>query len=330
MFSSELTELAFYASQGANVIIMHQEQILLNEIYVPDDQGIIRVLDLDELLEPYLIRNLVEEFIFFIDGDVQDYKQVKVQYCKTEVGTDTSSFLNTFFLSTLMGEKVTTMNRSEFLHLVCQKNTAIQAQIKYRENGTIKTTEKILETIMDPGKVITVEVSPALLEMGDLEILGYTIRAGERLQTYVIDRMDPKSEPDLIFTNSFGCQETIYCQGTFKLEGEFERDQAYIDGRYRTYHVNETRKYKANTGMLTTAMANWAEDLFRSKEIYLLQGNMAGKEITIMESKFVRNNDPDELPSFNFEYRYAQRNQNILYTGMAGRIFDMSFDRTFN
>ena len=87
--------------------------------------------------------------------------------------------------------------------------------------------------------------------------------------------------------------------------------------------------FKANTGILSTAMSNWADDLFRSKEIYILDGTTVGKEVTVTEAKAVRSNDPNALPSFEFEYQYAQRNHNVLQLHRAGRIFDNTFDRTF-
>lgn len=332
MFSSELTEFSFRADTPVRVQVLYGSEAILDETLVPDTTGMIRIRELNQLIESYLIENLIASFryVLSVNSTAVASKTFKVQYCKAEVGMDTVSFLNTFFLSTLMGDKVTTLSRKEHLHLVCGTATEVKAKIKYRVGKTTEVVEKLLKSITGLNVVSTIDVSPVLVEEQGKELLGYSIIAGDRLQTFVIDRKDPRSEPDLLFTNSFGCQETIYCRGTFKLESEMERQQAYIDGKYRTYHVNENRKYKANTGVLTTAMANWAEDLFRSKEIYLFDGESIGKEIAITESKFVRSNNPDELPSFNFEYRYAQRNQNILFTAKAGRIFDMTFDRTFN
>lgn len=332
MFSSELTEFSFRTDTAIKVQILYREQVILEEIFVPDTQGMVKIRELDQLVELYLIENLIGTFKYVLISEttVVASKSFKVQYCRAEVGIDTVSFLDTYYLTTLVGDKVTTLSRKEYLHLVCRTGTQVIVKIKYRSGETTEVVEREFATISTLDSVSTLDVSPALMIQNGKILLGYSIVAGDRLQTYVIDRQNPRSEPDLLFTNSFGCQETIYCQGSFRLEGEMERQQAYIDGKYKTYHINESRKYKANTGMLTTAMANWAEDLFRSKEIYLFTGESIGKEVAITESKFTRSNEADALPSFDFQYRYAQKNQNVLFSAKAGRIFDMTFDRSFN
>ena len=55
-----------------------------------------------------------------------------------------------------------------------------------------------------------------------------------------------------------------------------------------------------------------------------------GKEVVITDSKSELSNDDDELPRFTFSYQYAQRIQNVLQMNRVGRIFDNTFDHTFN
>ena len=88
------------------------------------------------------------------------------------------------------------------------------------------------------------------------------------------------------------------------------------------------------TGVLTPDMANWVDDLFRSQEIYVVNFvngvPQIGKEVVITDSKSVISNDDDYLPSFTFSYQYAQRVHNVLQPNRSGRIFDNTFDNTFN
>lgn len=105
----------------------------------------------------------------------------------------------------------------------------------------------------------------------------------------------------------------------------------------RNYRIEETRTFRADTGILTTAMAGWAEDLFRSDEVYVvnvIDGEITsrdgGKLVVITDSKSERNNEFDCMPRFTFSYQYAQRIHNVLQLNRVGRIFDNTFDRTFN
>ena len=43
-----------------------------------------------------------------------------------------------------------------------------------------------------------------------------------------------------------------------------------------------------------------------------------------------RTNDDDHLPRFTFSYQYSQRIHNVLQMNRVGRIFDNTFDHTFN
>ena len=102
----------------------------------------------------------------------------------------------------------------------------------------------------------------------------------------------------------------------------------------RNYRIKETRVFEANTGVLTVPMANWVDELFRSQSVYIVNFvdgfAHVGKEVVITDSKSDNSNDDDFMPSFTFSYQYAQRVQNVLQLDRAGRIFDNTFDNTFN
>ena len=50
----------------------------------------------------------------------------------------------------------------------------------------------------------------------------------------------------------------------------------------------------------------------------------------ITDSKAEYTNDDAALPRFTFTYQYAQRLHNVLQLQREGRIFDNTFDNTFN
>ena len=91
--------------------------------------------------------------------------------------------------------------------------------------------------------------------------------------------------------------------------------------------------FKADTGILSFTMANWVDELFRSMNVHIVtfkNGNPnVGKEVIITDSKSEYDNKPTSLPRFTFSYQYAQRNHNVLNMERAGRIFDNTFDNTF-
>lgn len=330
-FSSSLSELVFATDWGsATVVIKIGNDEILNEKYVPDGSGKIRVRELGLLLESYLVTNLIETFSYTIyDVATRKEKQFKVQYCTVEVPYPAATFMQQYFLSSLIGEKVTAHGRKEFLHLVVDEACQVEVQCCYLMNVSTTVETTVLQQVTELNKVITIDVSPDKFEKPNWKLLYYNVKAGARMQQYRTEIHSQDAAPCLLFTNSFGCQETIYCTGTHQATPEYNRNTAYIDGLYKNYQIEENRVFKARTGILNIPMASWADDLFRSKEIYLLVNSLPDKEITITDSKSERSNNNEALPEFSFEYRYAQRNHNILQLGRAGRVFDNTFDNTF-
>lgn len=333
MFSSALDRITFTTDQAkANFRLLHGTAEVLNETYVPDANGRISILGMQELIEPYLRSNLIESFSYEISdaSGTSVTKSFVVQYCAAESSLHAKSFMESFFLSILMGEKVTSIGRKEFLHLVVFEETAVTVTCLYLGSEGQKSKTIALNAVTNLNEVVTVDVSPDNFADDSLgQLFYYTVKAGSRSQSFQVDLSKPDAAPCLLFTNSFGCQETIYCTGTHTLDPEFERSSTIIDGKFRHYKIDESRIFSANTGILNVPMSIWADDLFRSKEIYLLVGNLPDKEITITESESKRTNNLDALPTFTFSYRYAQRNQNILQLPRAGRVFDNTFDNTF-
>lgn len=330
-FSSSLSELVFTTDrESAAVVIKIGNDEILNEKYVPDNAGKIRVRELGTLLEPYLLTNLIETFSYSISDTVTPKEKLfKVQYCTVEVSYPAYEFMAKYFLSSLIGEKVTAYGRKEFLHLVAAEPCQVEVQCCYLMNVATTVETIVLQQVTELNKVISIDISPDKFEKQNWQLLYYNVKAGYRVQQYRMEKHSQDAAPCLLFTNSFGCQETLYCTGTHEAAPEYGRSTAYIDGMFRNYQIEENRVFKARTGILNVPMASWADDLFRSKEVYLLVNSLPDKEITITESKSERSNNSEALPEFSFEYRYAQRNHNILQLGRAGRVFDNTFDNTF-
>ena len=61
-----------------------------------------------------------------------------------------------------------------------------------------------------------------------------------------------------------------------------------------------------------------------------VQDANGGKEVVLSDSKSDRTNEDDHMPRFTFSYQYAQRIHNVLQMDRVGRIFDNTFDHTFN
>lgn len=329
-FTSGMPDVRIPGTDGTSqqVTVTCDGQQLLQEPLWPVS-GYITLTALGELLEPYARKSLVCSVTIASGGTTAAFT---VLYAMADVGVSAEEFYGSHFLSILMGTKVTAAGRRELLWYYGTQ--AASATAEYADGSTAAFE---VPAVGGSTAYTCIDVSPDNFVTAQKTLVAYTVTAGTRSQRFEMDLTVPDCAPILEFYNSFGVWEYIYCTGTHQVAPDYKRSSARINGMLRNYRIEETRTFKADTGILNTAMANWAEELFRSPEVYVVNvigGSVVsadgGKEVTVTDSKSERSNDDDHQPRFTFSYQYAQRIHNVLQMNRVGRIFDNTFDHTFN
>ena len=345
--TSSLPDVVVKLTTGVEQAVAHIEiddvEVYRETLYGTDVEmdgttaKVITLSDLGDLVTPYARRRqtVIVDLTFEQVGISDIAIRTKVVYCKADIVGDVlpAVFLGSHFLSILMGKKMTALGRLEYLHYVPQGISAEQRSCTALYSDD--TTEVFDVSIVQYGDNFrTIDVSPGNFLTTGKTLVGYTITVGNRVQEFELDLMQPDCAPILIFVNSFGLDELAYCTGTHKVDPSYKRSMAYVGRIQRNYKIDETRNFKADTGPLTIPMANWWDDVFRSDSVRIVNfydGHPnVGKDLIITESKSAYGNDDDEMPRFSFTYQYAQRNHNVVQLLRAGRIFDNTFDKTFN
>lgn len=313
-----------------------RENVLEETMYSSVD-GTVNICDLSQLVEPYARQymQVTMECRFTDSTGTASITPVTVLYSMADVGTSASDFTQNHFLTILDGDKLTAPGRDERIYAYGADKVTVIADVQLvtgqynRLSAELNPFEHVNGT-----SIYSYDVSPdnivSLIGLVGGRLLAYTIEAGGRRQDFhcVVDKVPPA--PSLCFVNSFGCYELLHCVGTHKKNSKYERLSTRILGRLRNYRITEDRQFTANTGWLNTAMADWADDLFRSEKVVLWVNGGAGREVVISDSKSEITNEDDDMPAFEFTYSYAQRIHNVLDPTRAGRIFDNTFDHTFN
>lgn len=331
--SGKLPDISISTSDKALVTVSVDGEAVFNEWLFPSN-GTIILSELDDLVGLWAYRYQTIDLSITATsegGTVLLSQQAQVVYCQADVGDETAAtYLSNHFLSILQGKKTTALGRLELLPVQGTGETA-SCTASYSD-GTTQVFS--VSTWLVQSHFTEYDVSPSHFVSADKTLISYVVTVGNRTQEYELDLDEPDCAPILIFENSFGVDEVVYCTGIHKVAPSYKRSSAYV-GRYqRNYHIQETRAFKADTGPLTVAMANWLDELFRSKYVRvanLYNGTVTpGKEVIITDSKSEYSNDDAEIPRFTFTYQYSQRNHNVLQYQRAGRIFDNTFDNTFN
>ena len=318
------------------------------EYLYPDDSGIITLSDIDLLIEPYAEKWLVfglevkviEQLVNrnsdgedTVTASNTDTLSCTVVSCKANILNITASdWCNTRFLTLIQGTRQTAIGWREFLCFIGSDTAYCMAMY---DDGTSQRHDV---TVMASGDYQMIDVSPAEFTAAGKVLVSYAIYAGQRSQNYeVLPGMGEEVAPALIFWNSFGVQELAYCTGEHQMVSSFDRKQARIGRKKRAYNIEEKETFKADTGILSYPMANWWREVFRSKDVKVLpyqNGGVILEEegipVVISSEKAELSNEADYMPRYTFEYEYADRNHNVWDNRREGRIFDNTFDYTFN
>lgn len=324
-FSATLPDVKIAATDRTLVTVRIDGETVFEEYLWPVDGSIV-LEDLRGLVEPYCDQRQT------VALEVNDQKATVV-CCHADFGDETAEhYLANHFLSILQGRKLTALGRLEILPV--QGSEAASCLATYSD-GTTKTFAVKTYLAATSGRKFTeYDASPQQFVAEGKTLMSYVVSVGSRQQEYAVDPDAPDCAPILIFENSFGVEEVVYCTGLHRVDPSYKRSAAYIGRHQRNYRIDETRAFHADTGPLTTAMAAWLDDLFRSQYVRvanLYDGEVVpGKEVLITDSKSEISNDDAAMPRFTFTYQYAQRNHNVVQMERAGRIFDNTFDNTFN
>lgn len=332
MFSSALDTVRMTTSaDSAQVTVTFDGTQIYSESLTPDSDGKLALYDFAALVKPYAKAAIVGELTLTATAsDGTATATATIIYCATLMNVAADDFTATHFLSILDGPKVTAIGRMEYLHYIGSDAATVTA---YYTDGTTATFTP--QVIGGDQASTSIDVSPSQFATTGKTLAYYMVWAGQRSQRFDIDQANPDCAPMLLFVNSFGCEEIAYCTGTHTVSPEFKYNAAYIDGLKDNYLIEETRTFKANTGALTFPMAAWWNDVLRSPSLRLLTISADGtvtpsRYAVVTSAKAEYTNDEAELPVLTFEYTYAQKNHNVLDQTRAGRIFDNTFDYTFN
>lgn len=314
------------------------ETIYDEQLYADGDR-MICLTDVDRLLQPYATKWLTftlscvikEIYSSSVAGD-QDSFECQIISCKANIVNLTAEqFCSQRFLTLIDGPKHTAPWFKEYLSYIGDDDCKCMA---YYDTGD---NEEYDMAKLAEGDYSMVDVSPRKFYDEGRRLVRYVITAGDRAQEFIVNHDYPSEiAPILLFWNSFGVQEIAYCTGEHQMVSSFERKQARIGRLKQSYSVEDAVTFKADTGVLTFPMANWWREVFRSKDIEVLPVQdrevkvAEGMPVVIKTEKVELSNAPDELPRFTFEYEYADRNHNVFDTRRDGRIFDNTFDYTFN
>ena len=327
LFASDLDVVVFSANSTLSLSITDAGgSTVLSCSYTPVG-GVVKVYDLDRLLSP-LITGVMADFTFTVGGSSQTLHLIQ---SRTRVSMPANDFLDSHFLSSVTSGRNTTLNRKEMVTLLSPTEAVdVTATCVYANGGMCVPQSVQLASALAAGQVHEVDCSPSLLVNDALgELVQYTINAGQRLMTY---RVSPTQTHRLalLMRNNFGAWEPCYFQGMNEHDPKITRELALVAGSVRPLKIDEEDICKSYTGPLRPGAVQLFRDLARAYEVMLLDGGVATDPVVISDAEVKHTDDDGSLPAFTFSWRRAAHTSAMFDVPVIPRIFDDTFDETFN
>lgn len=327
LFVSDLDVVVFSANSTLSLSIADAGgSTVLSCSYTPVD-GVVKVYDLDRLLSP-LITGVMADFTFTVGGSSQTLHFIQ---SRTRVSMPANEFLDSHFLSSVTSGRDTTMDRKEMVTLLSPTEAVdVTATCVYANGETCVPQSVQLASALAAGQVHEVDCSPRLLVNDALgELVQYTINAGQRLMTY---RVSPTQTHRLalLMRNNFGAWEPCYFHGMNEHDPKITRELALVAGSVRPLKIDVEDTCKSYTGPLRPGAVQLFRDLARAYDVMLLDGGVATDPVVISDAEVKHTDDDGSLPAFTFSWRRAAHTSAMFDVPVIPRIFDDTFDETFN
>lgn len=334
-------------------------EIILNEQYVYDSEGLIQIKNIGDLVKNYFVSNPVVSlgsmvaisdglclgFTFLIkEGTTTHENSFIALKCDADISVDAASWTFTNFLTRSYLEKRTAKGRNEYLSFY-QKSSyqeiTIHYKLFYTLNGTnIEKTGSLglLPQSSDThvftfntsiGRIITDAGLPL-----DTDTLQYDIwLTGTDLitdvYTYMVDNMLYRDHSSFVYINCFGVMETFTATGKTINKKTNDYNLSNINGYSRKITQIFISEKTCNSGYLSESEMEWIDDLVNSYIVGLSTSSEGLSEEITLVSIEKSDSDLNELHTFLFEYRRA-KNNHLMFSSAATGLFDDTFDETFN
>ena len=319
--------------------------------------GRVTLFDLASLIESEMrwSGNAYADFTLRVYTDTTANKAdsciLHVLYCdRYTVCTDVPAFLAENFLTTLSMRRVasgSTLSLFFFAkqgesveytisHSFIKKSTGATYRHDFTlESGKTASASGIVQLSIPQSVIVADAASFATVPLGDVRLLSFTVRCGQRSVSCFVDPTLNEREA-FMFRNCFNVWETAVLPSLISAKTDVERSTVIINGSSRFYNQSATKTYEVEAGPLTSDEAEWIDQLFTSHDVMRIEENPVDSydplipvPVLITDCTCEMQNGDEKLNKVKFIWRYAD-NRPIVRLSASPGIFTSPYNPVYS
>lgn len=354
IFSSALGDLDV-AVDGEHVdvsLTANAGVVLLAERYYAYG-GRVTLYDLASIIESYMRSSgqSCQDFTLRVFTDTTNNKAdscvLHILYCdRFNVCSDISVFLNENFLTTLSIRRVAT-GSTVSLFLFAEEGESVACNIShtfrrgdseatYRhsftlDSGRTAASNGIVQLNISLSAIIADAASFATAKLGEISVLSFTVRCGQRSVTCFVDPTLTDSKT-FYFRNCFNVWDFAALPLVTTAKTDVERSTAVINGSSRFYNQSAAKTYEVVAGPVSSDEADWIDQLFTSYEVFRAEPDATNSvdpfvvaPVLITDCTCEMQDGDEKLNTVKFTWRYAD-NRPIVRLSASPGIFSNPYN----
>lgn len=284
---------------------------------------------------------------------VHDSITLRVLYCdRYTLCSNTDVFLAENFLTTLQQRRIApgdTLSLSFFAnageditaHIYVRWRRVDSPSVLRQHYGTLNGTNVkaqstgVVQLNISQPSLVNVIADIYGVKAYAIEIVGYTIRVGQRAVTAYVDGTLAVADT-FIFRNCFNVWDSATLPCVTKSKTDVDRSTAVVNGTSSFYDQKVEQTFEVECGPLTSDECAWLDQLAASREVMRIVANPCDDSepwlfapVLVTDSS-VEVSDTDEKPNtVKFTWRYADHRPHVLLSASPG-IFKSPFNLPFS
>ena len=284
---------------------------------------------------------------------VHDSVTLSVLYCdRFTVCTAPETFLAENFLTTLQHRRVAPGDTLSLFYFAMEdEDVTAHIDVRWRvvgssviskhygtlnKAGTTASARGVVQFNISQPQLAATIASVNGLKSYAVEIVGYTVRVGQRTVTAYVDGSLTASADTFAFRNCFNVWDVATLPAVTSAKTSVERSTAVVNGSSSFYNHKVTKTYEAEVGPLTSDECAWLDQLATSREVMRFLANPCDETeptlfapVLITDSDF-EVSDTDEKPNtVKLTWRYAD-NRPAVALGASPSIFRYEYNLPYS